>query len=653
MKKIKRSIHIDFHTMPNIENFGETFNAKEFAEILSDAHVQSVNMFARGNQGFAFFDTKVGTKYPGLKDNRLGDIVKECHAKGIGVVGYMNITHAQEQTRKHPEWCRIDEKGHIIDETRRDQAHFMTMCYNSPGYRQHMREFLTEVVALGVDGIYFDCIYPRPCYCNHCVEEMQKEGINIKDVAAVTDFTYRKILEFAAEIRSYIPKELNIIFSGIATEYSVGMQYRCEIEHLPSCWGYEQVPASAAYQRNVFGKDNVQYMTGRFQKGWGDFGGFKGRISLENDMYDALYTNMGFCIGDHMHPARNIDKNLYKIFGEVFEKYMQYEKWTEDTDIVAEVAILKNKYTAYSDNLGVKDNEEHLCVNAAVRMLGELKQSFDVINEDMDFGRYKIIILPDRITMTDKLKDKLDAYIKNGGKIISTGESGLNKDKTDFALDAWNFVKFDGLDASVDGYFKADESINELPFEWNSYREGIAMTATDKKYEVSAFVKPYFDVDYDGLFGYGRYNPPKEETGQAVMAMSDNVCQISFKVFSAYGRYFLPPHKGLVKYALDKFLADPIIKTDDMPATSRISVAAAKDYDLLHIKATFPEHRGSIGIVEQHGELVAGHTISVKGEYKAASLLPNETPVEFKVENGYTTVTLPAVTGYAMIKLDK
>jgi len=46
MNRIKRAIHIDFHTMPGIYDFGREWDAAEFAKTLKDAHVTCINAFA-------------------------------------------------------------------------------------------------------------------------------------------------------------------------------------------------------------------------------------------------------------------------------------------------------------------------------------------------------------------------------------------------------------------------------------------------------------------------------------------------------------------------------------------------------------------------------------------------------------------------------
>ena len=51
------------------------------------------------------------------------------------------------------------------------------------------------------------------------------------------------------------------------------------------------------------------------------------------------------------------------------------------------------------------------------------------IDSTMDFSDYKIIILPDVKITDDKTIEKIREYIKNGGKVIASGESIIKDGK--------------------------------------------------------------------------------------------------------------------------------------------------------------------------------------------------------------------------------
>ena len=113
-REIKRAVHIDFHTMPKIYDFGKAFDAEDFAQTLYDADVGYINMAARCNIGFAYYPTKIGTPYPGMKGDMLGEIIEACHKRDIGVSAYVNAGLDHDHCLKHTDWLRIDREGRVI-----------------------------------------------------------------------------------------------------------------------------------------------------------------------------------------------------------------------------------------------------------------------------------------------------------------------------------------------------------------------------------------------------------------------------------------------------------------------------------------------------------------------------------------------------------
>ena len=83
MKNPRISVHIDFHTMPNINDFKSGADAALIAETLYRAGVESVNLFLQCNQGFSYFPTKVGTPYPYMKGDLFGSLLKELKKEGF------------------------------------------------------------------------------------------------------------------------------------------------------------------------------------------------------------------------------------------------------------------------------------------------------------------------------------------------------------------------------------------------------------------------------------------------------------------------------------------------------------------------------------------------------------------------------------------
>ncbi|MCX6970337.1 MAG: hypothetical protein NTV93_09315 [Verrucomicrobia bacterium] len=105
-----RQIHIDFHTPAGV-TVGDKFNAVEFFDTLESAMVNSIAIFAKCHHGYSYFDTKVGTRHPGLSFDMLGQAVAEaaslqrgcsvlapCHRQKSAAPFYVNYISEQRLT---------------------------------------------------------------------------------------------------------------------------------------------------------------------------------------------------------------------------------------------------------------------------------------------------------------------------------------------------------------------------------------------------------------------------------------------------------------------------------------------------------------------------------------------------------------------------
>lgn len=635
LKPIKRAVHFDFHTMPGVDNICENFDAEKFAQQMADANVGYINFFARCNIGFSYYPTKVGIQYPGLKINMLGDVVRECHKRGISVTGYINAGLHHEMSIIHPEWLQMTRDGKIYNFSDGGPSFFRNMCYNTP-YRDHLLAEVKEVLELGVDGLFLDCMKLRPCYCSRCMRDMLRLGIDTEDEKAVTAFSFETRKKMCEDIRRIVPEDKRLFFNNVRQPHAIGLASHHEIESL---WSYDFFYAHAAYSRPMH--DTVIYMNGRFQQAWGDFGGYKGKASVENDFYDAIMNGAIPMLGDHLHPARLAEPDIYRDLGEIYARVKEYEKWTDNTKFVSEIAVITD--TPYLD-------ERH---HGAARMLSELKYTYDILDPDGDIFKYKVVILPDSVKVSGELEKNLAAYLANGGKVISSGASALSEDESGFALPEWDF-EYLGKDTTDTSYFHLNEKIDGLAdMDYSYYKSGIVMKAKRGNTSFADAIDGYFpNHGYHNLHNY-RYVPPKAKNGNSVVLVnkSENVAHIAFPIFSDFHSWQPRVYREIIRILLEKFIPENLIKAKEMPTTSRITVTRGNGYSLLHVKVTHPEVRGNRGAIEEHTELLAGRKIAVKGEYKSVAKLPSEEPIQSEIKDGYTYITLPQIIGYDMFLL--
>jgi len=640
--------------------FLSEFSIEEYVENLKTAKIQNAMIYLQSHVGLCYYPTKIGIPYPGMKGDMFGDILHECHKRGIGVTAYLNGGLDEEGCRLHRDWCRVKmNRENIQDACKISWEMERRPCINSP-FRDYLKALVCEVVERypEVDGLFIDCMAPDPCYGNECMEAIRDKGGDPTDQKQVKQFARESLVQLWQELKEIAGGRRLIINSN--PQWRVrNINSHIEIECLPTSgvWNYEFFPAQAAFCRKL-GKE-VVYMTGRFQKSWGDIGGLRTKASLENDMWDAISNAFDCSIGDHMHPAEILDEQVYGMVREIYGELEKLDPWTDGAVYQADIAVL------IPELMTEKSYWWPGQFNAAARMLSELKYTYDFINETMDFSEYKLIILPDNIRFTKELSDKVSAYISGGGKILATGSSGLIQGKNEMEpTDGLKFPKewgmtCAGLHKQTTYYYQASEETKSVfgSFRYSMYAEGICLNPPEQGKVFAWQIKPYRMESWDGFHLDGadmneRYNPPEKATGMAVAAISGSVCHISFEVFKAYSEKMYSAHRELVGYCISQLLHDPSFICKGIPVSGRVTLTKKENLRMLHVKVTYPEIRGKLGMIDDHNYLPAGACIILEGECKAVYTAPDKHPVVYEIKDGKTIISLPEIHGYCLLVIE-
>ena len=631
--ELKRGIHLDFHTMPGIEDFGRDFNAEAFADRLEKTGVRYINAFAKCNLGFCYYNTKIGVKYKGYDGDMLGELLDACHRRDIGVTAYLNFGIDHEACRTHRDYMKVGPDGRVIAEHRVSHT-FRTPCVNT-GYGDYIYSLVDEVLTLypSLDGIFLDCISLTPCYGNECLEAIRAAGGDPLDPVAVAKHTRDTTLAMLRRIKERVGNR-NLICNSQPYWQMRELNSHIEVECLPGgFWGYDFFPANAAYARKI--SDRVMYMSGRFHGGWGDFGGLRTQAAIENDLFDALSQGFTFSVGDHMHPRAALEPAVYECIGRVFDLCRTYEPYTEGAKYKAEIGVLAPIDSGFLGG-------EYAGVS---RLLGELKYTFDILNEEMELSDYRLLILPDQMRISPRLAEKLAAFVASGKPVLSAGYGGTLPDTLAFALPEWGW-SITGEDPKEATPYYQNRGEN---FRYAAYVGGLRFDGeSDTVY--ADYVPAYFDRVYDGFHGLV-YTPQKDPVAP-MAARRGNIVHIGFKLFTAYNQYAYVAHKALVSRILSELLPDPLIKSD-LPSTARVTLTESDRHTLCHVKVTTPEPRGKFAVIEEHTRYPAGATVAVRGRYEAAISVPDGTPLPSFVRDGYTEITLPEINGYLCIEIVK
>ena len=432
-----RHIHLDFHTSPLIPGIGDDFDPEEFARTLEAAGVNSICCFAKCHHGMSYYPTEVGVRHPHLERDLLGEQVDACHRHGINVTAYTTVVWDEDAADKHPEWRQIDKSGRPIGRGPIDTSHrWRFLCMNTPYAEYVMRQAEEVVQKYPVDGLFVDIVFQSApgCLCSYCLNGMLSAGLDPMsddDLRQYAREVERRFMSLMSERVWKLRPGLPIFYNSrlrLTADPDDGnppeLQYQThvEIESLPSGgWGYNHFPLYVRY----FQTQNVPHLghTGRFHKSWADFGGLKPRAALEYECFRMLASGSSCCVGDQLHPRGRLEPGVYQRIGEVYNEVAKVEPWCVDAEPVADVGVLlASKIPADSRTADYATEE------GAMRMLLELHQQFQLVDRNADFGRYKLLIVPDSVEVGSALRAKLDAYLAAGGSLLVTGRVGIRAD---------------------------------------------------------------------------------------------------------------------------------------------------------------------------------------------------------------------------------
>jgi hypothetical protein len=646
----RRAIHLDFHTLPAVYDVGVDFDADEFSETLQQAGVDYITVFARCNLGFAYYPTQVGTVHPGLQvPDLLGPMVDACHQRGIRIAAYINAGLDHEHALRHREWCKLDRQGRVYD--CESMGHFFRrMCLNT-GYGQHVLAMVDEVLErYTVDGLFLDCFSLSPCYGVECVDGMGEAGLDVHDEEQAREFCWQVTERFVRAVEERVTRmsaDIYLCYNGLPYRWQ---PTHSELEVLPtSFWGYEHLPWSIRYARTL---DKPYFtMTGRFHRGWGDFGGLRPFHSLLFDCFNSL-ANGGTCsIGDHLHPRARLEPVVYDLVERVYERVRQLEPWTTGARPLAEIAVVEPSLERYPG-----DRFEVASLKGATRMLMELKQQFDVCDSRADLSGYRIVILPDHVSITDTLRLKLERHLSAGGAIISSAWSGLQPGGSGFALDAYRF-SYEGAEPFDPTFFRPrkgwDRGVPDMPV--TVYDQGIAMRPLAGAETLADLHQPYFN---DGTWNWYHehvYTPPEEETGRPALARSGNIFHFGFPVFRAYHDSAVIAYRALLANCITSVLPRPLLLTARLPSFAQVTVTARDRMKMVHVLTYVPELRGAHMQVIEEPVTATGVGIALRDDERAIQhvyLAPQRDPLGFAREDGYAVVELPVVEGYQMVVME-
>lgn len=661
-----RQIHLDFHTSDVIPDVGEDFDAADFVKALKDAHVNSINIFAKCHHGMCYYPTKAGRMHPSLKFDLLGTMISELHKADITCPVYFPLGW-EEDSAKRTEWLEIGKDGIPGNKLPEEAGYYRwrKLCLNNKDYRKHIKDQIKELLDnYDVDGLWFDIVNQEMCKCPACLKEMKESGLDPDSETDVKKHDDMVLTDLQRDLNEYV----HMLKPEATTVYNTGwvpdggydkdhtienrslLQDHIEIESLPSGeWGYLHFPLLVNFHNR--NDQPIVGMNGKFHLSWGDHGSLKNQEALEFECFRMIANGCMVSVGDQLHPRGAMNHSAYKRIGKVYEKIEELEPYLEGSKKCADIGVVVAA-DFYKKNT-VSDE-------GVLRMLMQLHYQFDLITISDDIGKYSLIILPDTVEINKEFDHKLEKYIAAGGRVIATYRSCLEAIGVEYISDNEYTPSYMIID---------DKTCEELgmeidPLEYVCYETGayVRQSSKGEGLLVASYVgKPYFNRTCD-CFSSHRHFPFERKTDYPAILMSDSIGYCAFPLFKDYAINGNRVYKEVIEGMIGKLMPEAVIRTD-APSYAEITVRRQTDSNgrilryLIHILSYIPQRiTRTIDIVNEPALLTdvrigirCGGDECSENAFNEVRCLLTDRILEYEKEDGYITFNVPEVKGYECI----
>ena len=630
--KDKRCVHLDFHTSELIEGIGAQFDRADFVKMLKETGLDSITVFAKCHHGCFYYKDSKFFPHPHLACNLLDEQLAACKEAGVSAKIYISAGYDEHVAKEHPEWLGIYKKGQP-----QSPNGFRRLCFNTP-YLELLKEHTKEVVEkYKPDGVFFDIVANWPCYCEHCIADMQKKGMDVENEDDLWEQSRQVMNHYFDEMEKVVhaisPKTVIFQNSGgfeIGARSKIDCCEQLELESLPTGgWGYDHFPMMMSYIRRA-GKNCIG-MTGKFHREWGEFGGYKYKEALRYEAALNLTFGAGMSVGDQMHPSGRLDGYTYEMIGETM-RFMQEREPFVGGKYLAELAMFTPK--------------EDSGRTGAARILFEEKYFFDVIDGEEIENGYPLIVVAQDIALSQREIDSLKAHVQKGGKILAVGKSARSLQENGVDLGFTDMQEDDQAPA----YFVANYPIKTaqntpLVVYGNIY----SMTATGEV--LADKLSPYFKREGERFCSHKQTPCDYNKVSPAVTQGRDGIA-VGADLFALYDTDGGMTAKILLSPLVERLLGGKRIQTT-LPATGKAALYERENGHVLHLCYANIIARGKTEVIEDVVTLSSVKVALRLDKPTKVVLQPENKEIPFAYEDGKVCFELKDFNCYAAVEIVK
>ncbi|MDD4773141.1 MAG: alpha-L-fucosidase [Eubacteriales bacterium] len=652
---------VDMHIEDWNPEFLSRFSVEDYFENLKRARIQSPMIYLQSHVGHCYWPTRSGHMHAALsgREDMIRRLIRLCRDNGMKAVGYYSLIYNTWAEKEHPEWRIHGADG---KSPWQKGGRYGLCCPNNAQYRQFVFAQLKEISEyFELDGMFYDMLFwAEICRCDACAQRFMAEtgmelppGIDWYDnrwnvfVAKRAEWMGEFAMTVTTETKRLMPRvsvEHNYA-SGVAGDWfngaSEAINEACDYTGGDLYGDLYNHSFVCKYYMNITKNQPFEYMTCRCDASLHQHTVTKTEAALTNEVLLTCAHHGASLIIDAIDPAGTLDHRVYERIGNVFEKQMRYESWFRG-EMTGDFAVYYNTMGRYNPD-GQSFTNKSCAINTIKTLIENHVPCGVLSNGCMDrIKNYKLVLAPSICGLTEKNIDALADYVRGGGCLYFSGAYeprllrellgaeylGLTEEKHTYLAPA----------AGYEYLFGEFSGAYPMPFDFRLPKIKISDGGI-----AARITLPYTLTD-ERPFASIHSDPPGKETDFPALVIRR--CGAGRVIWSAAS------FESDSRYAFKRLLMSLAFELSSPESLSLLTTASKK------VELVIFDTGGSklISAVDLDcDEELRPHmpfVIKVKSARPVSvRLLPDNTPVEFKYDDGYVCFTARKLIMFDMYEI--
>ncbi|MEQ9439197.1 MAG: family 10 glycosylhydrolase [Cyclobacteriaceae bacterium] len=635
--------------------------------LIADLELFSVNTLIINAGGImAFYPTELDFQYvnPYMQENMLEDVVRKCHERNIRVITRFDFSRVHRSIfEQHPDWCYISPDG---DRIINDDMYMVAI--NAPYVQEKSIEIVEEALTrYPIDGIFINMPGYRTSNAYedvyHGIDQNEHDrkrfyeysgGMDLPQKESPEDPSFAKYQEFKEYTSDDWIKRMheavkaispNIAICTYMDEYVDIIRHETQTNSLPY-WPYMASDnvnnTEHSHPNHIVSNASIQQIS--FQSRYNAIEPEETVIRLYENMANGSGLDMSL-MGDFQEYE---DERNFAAWERLYAHHKKYEPYFGNYVSPAEICVISPGYwpggTAAQEYRGIQLMLKEAHLQHDIIEAGQIAHLADAIR------KYKLIILPEIVDVSDAALQVLKQACENGTAIIATNQSFTGNEDQLFTLFG---AKVDEKDHDGAGFY-----LNPSNKEFFTRFEQQSLLFW--KFNLSLYNFSAADETLLPIYTPGRPGPPEkigghEPSGYSAVGIkqhgSGKAALLPMNIGRLYYIHGYEQHKNILLDVIDQLFPDAgqLLQTNAHP---RVEVVLQKFIENIPANLDKTETDGMIlHLVNISG--FSGNTyfnplpisdlsFRVRCDYQPAHLysMVQEKSIPFEWQQGYLSFTL-------------